>query len=73
MNPRERRAWIDSASYEELLQKVRFEPVSSVWFQGELGNYLTERFRKMRSLIGDEAHTAASKRVGWDNPFINRN
>lgn len=37
--------WIDNASYSELLEKIRTEPPTSEWFQGETGQYLFDTFR----------------------------
>lgn len=44
MSPSEK-AWIDGASYSELMGKVRSEPPISEWFQGETGDYLFGKIR----------------------------
>jgi len=36
----EQKSWIDNASYQELIDKVRTEPVESEWFEGRTGDYL---------------------------------
>lgn len=61
----ERKAHIDSLSYEGLLQKWRFAPVGDPWFQGETGTYWGERMGKVRSQ-NEGGAVAASKRIGWE-------
>jgi hypothetical protein len=56
---------IDNMSYQEMLSLWRFEPCGSVWFQGELGDYFTKAIANKRKLVGDEEHSATSKRLGW--------
>lgn len=65
MIPKKFKDWIDSASYEELLSKWRFEPVESPWFQGEIGIYLETALKAKREEVGQEAHVRASKSIGW--------
>lgn len=65
MNEKEMKAWIDGASYEELLRRWRFAPSGSLLFQGEIGKYYEEVMRKKRNEIGDAAAVRASKIVGW--------
>lgn len=59
--------WIDNATYEQLLERWRFAPLSSPWFYGECGEYYGKRMAELRSADPDE-HVAASKRIGWVNP-----
>lgn len=66
MTPEEMKAWIDKASYEELLRKWRFEPSGTGWFEGEVGKYYEEVMSKKRLEIGDAAATQASKNIGWN-------
>lgn len=61
-----RKAWIDSASYEELLNKWRFAPIGDAFFHGETGRYYAEVMAERRAAHPDPV--AASKRVGWDKP-----
>ena len=56
--------WIDNASYEDLLQRWRFAPVGSPWFQGETGQYYAKVMKEKRSADPDEA-VRASKHIGW--------
>ena len=60
------KAWIDSASYEQLLSKWRFEPAGSRWFTGELGEYYTKAMQKKRNEAPQEEQVAASKNLGWE-------
>lgn len=62
---RARLRWIDEADYDSLLKRWRFAPIGSVWFQGKVGEHFAETMKRRRAEIGDEEHTAASKRVGW--------
>jgi hypothetical protein len=61
----DQKAWIDSASYEELLRKWRFAPAGEPLFVGDVGEYYSKKMTERR----DEDETAsilASKRIGWD-------
>jgi len=68
-------AWINQASYEDLLRKWRFEPAGSHWFRGEVGKYF-EKMMNERRVCEEVAETLmtgetpnvnaiASKRIGW--------
>lgn len=57
--------WIDGASYQELLGRWRSAPVGSPMFQGETGDYYSKVTAKRRTEVGNAAHTAASKAIGW--------
>ena len=60
----ERKAYIDSLSYDALLSRWRFAPVGDQWFTDESGQYWSDRMaelRKQDNLI----HVAASKKIGW--------
>lgn len=61
----QRRAWIDAASYRDLLAKWRHEPIGSPWFEGALGIYFQEALNKKRKEISSGEAVAASKEVGW--------
>ncbi len=40
------KAWIDKATYRELLFKWRFEPCGvSLWFAGEVGDYFSRAMK----------------------------
>ena len=57
--------WIDNASYESLLSRWRNAPIGSAWFQGEIGEYYQKVMTERRAKVGDAAHVAASKSIGW--------
>ena len=65
MTEEEMRRWIDEASYTQLLERWRFAPVGSPWFQGEIGDYYTAAMARRRREVGDDAHVAASKLIGF--------
>ena len=64
MTQEEMKAWINSASYEALLRRWRFEPSGSPWFKDEMGDYYAKVMKEKREANPDE-HIAASKRIGW--------
>lgn len=64
----EQKAWIDGASYEDLLYKTRFEPIGSPWFAGECGIYFESVVSEKRAAAGVDGHIAASKSIGWEGP-----
>ena len=65
MTEQEMKAWIDKASYEELLRHWRFAPVGDPFFCGEVGQYYTKRMHERRAEEGNDVHVAASKAIGW--------
>lgn len=65
MTTEEMTKWIDNASYEQLLARWRNAPIGSAWFQGEVGEYYTEKMKTKRAEVGDEEHVRASKAIGW--------
>jgi hypothetical protein len=62
----EQKAWIDYASYEELLRKYRFAAIGDPLFSGACGDYYVQVMRKKREEVGDAAHVRASKFIGWE-------
>lgn len=66
MTNEEMKKWIDNASYGQLLSKWRFAPVGDPFFQGEIGDYYSEKMAEKRREVGDAEHVATSKRIGWD-------
>ena len=66
MTESEMRQWIDNASYTELLRRWRFAPSGHEMFQGEVGKYYADVMVRRREEAGAEAHTAASKQIGWE-------
>jgi len=65
MNEQEMRAWIDNASYEELLRKNRFAPSGDPIFRGSVGAYFIFIMGVRRAQVGNEEHVRASKAVGF--------
>lgn len=65
MIPQDKKDWIDSASYERLLSKWRFEPNGSPWFQGDVGIYFEKVLKEKREEVGEEEHVRVSKSIGW--------
>lgn len=61
----ELKATIDSWPIEALLEKIRFAPPGSLLFQPPSGDYVMARYAELRD-ADPAAHTAASKRIGWD-------
>ena len=66
MTPEEK-AWIDSASYIQLLAKWRFAPVGDRYFCGdkERSDYFIKRMSELRN-ADPAAAVAASKELGWE-------
>lgn len=60
----ERKAYIDSLSYAQLLHGWRFAPVGSPMLCGETGDYWGKRMRELRKQGAD--HVGASKAIGWE-------
>ena len=58
---------IDGMSYENMLRAWRFAPLGDPMFQGETGDYFAKKMSEKRAAITAEEHTAASKRIGWDD------
>ncbi len=65
MTIEDKKKWIDSASYQDLLDLTRNAPVGSQWFQGELGQHFSEVMRKKRIETPHQDRVAASKAIGW--------
>ena len=61
----EQKAWIDGASYEDLLRKWRFAPAGSSWFMGDVGEYYAKVMGEKRSQ--EAVPGTASKAIGWDS------
>jgi len=58
--------WIDRASYTDLLNKWRFEPSGSPWFQGSMGDYYKKVMLNKKNKLSNVAQVLASKTVGWN-------
>ena len=59
----EQRAWIDAASYEDLLRRWRESPVGDLFFVGDTGDYYRNAMKRKHDEAGPEACVAASKRI----------
>jgi hypothetical protein len=57
---------IDNASYLQLLSWWRFSTPGSKLFDGETGTYYAKKMSERRAEVGDAAHTAISKIIGWE-------
>ena len=57
MKEQQMKAWINGASYEELLKKAKVDPS---WFEGEIGDYYFAVLSLKR------AQVLRSKAIGWD-------
>lgn len=62
----EQRKWIDEASIEALLSRLRFAPSGDPIFTGEAGEHFLKTIARRREEAGPAAWTAASKAVGWE-------
>ena len=62
----ETKAWIDNASYEDLLRKWRFASTGDPLLQGDAGKHFQEVMKRKRAEVGDEGHVRASKEIGWE-------
>ena len=56
--------WIDSNSYETLLNKWRFAPDGDEFLQGEIGEYYSKVMFEKCDALSDDERVKVSKRVG---------
>lgn len=63
MNKEQMLAWVESASYEDLMRLRRFEPVGSPWFVTD--EVYAAIQTRMALLYTPEEHTRASKAIGY--------
>ena len=63
----EQKKWIDDATYEMMLERVRYAPIGDPLFvRGtDACEHFYTRYAQLRKEVGDAGHTAASKRIGW--------
>jgi hypothetical protein len=59
------KAWIDGATYEQLLSRWRSAPVGDPMFADDTGKYYTGVMAAKRQEVGDTEHVRASKAIGW--------
>ena len=52
-------------SYVELLGLWRFAEAGSPYFTGEVGDHFSQVMKNKREEVGNDAHVAASKSIGW--------
>jgi hypothetical protein len=62
------RAWIDGATYKQLLRRWRFGKAGDPAFQGEIGKHYAAVMAKRKAETGPEAAVRASKDIGWERP-----
>ena len=65
MSPKQKE-WIDNATYIQLLERWRYSPTGDLMFEGDTSQYYSETMRRKRNEVGEEAHVAASKLIGWN-------
>jgi len=65
MNNKDLKLWIDNATFEELFHKIRFEPIESIWFKDDIGNYFMKVFNEHKSNIDDLEYTNISKTLDF--------
>jgi hypothetical protein len=66
MTQAEMKAWIDRATYAQLLSRWRFAAIGDPIFQGEVGAYYAAVLKRKRNAPGGhEEHVRASKAIGW--------
>lgn len=65
MTDEEMMAWIDDATYEQLLGRWRFAPAGDPFFKrGPVFDHYEEVMRQKRD-ADPGGHVAASKHIGW--------
>lgn len=51
----EQKLWIDEATHQDIIDKIRTEPVDSEWFDGVCGDYLFNALkRSVRELMSQD-------------------
>ena len=58
---------IDVMDYRSMLRLWRFAPDGDPLFQGDAGKYFAKVIQEKREKVGNAAHVAASKSIGWQN------
>jgi len=56
---------IDGMGYEAMLRLWRNAPSDHPMFQGNTGDYYAQVMKAKRAKVGNAAHVAASKSIGW--------
>lgn len=65
MNESEMRAWIDNASYEQLLYKWRMALSGDPFFMGDIGDYYSKVMSEKKNALSHADQVATSKSIGW--------
>ena len=65
MTPDDMKKWLETATYKDLLRKIRFEPMGSIWFKGEIGDLFMKRYTVVKKETPVEDQVKASKEIGW--------
>lgn len=65
MNPEEMIAWINQASYYDLLKKWRFAESGDPFFQGKVGEHYEQTLREKREALPHSQQVETSKLIGW--------
>lgn len=61
--------WIqEEATDQQILALWRFEPSSSPWLDGAIGDALVQRFKSMRERLSTDEWVNLSKQTGWTPP-----
>ena len=61
----EQKKWIDEASYEDLLRKLRFAPAGDPMFIDDTVYEYYSKVVQERKAADPAAHVRASKSIGW--------
>ena len=62
------KTWIDGATYEQLLEKWRYAPVGSPYFQGDTGDYYAKIMAEKKKEVGQAEAVSASKYIDSGRP-----
>ncbi len=63
---KKQKSWIDKATYDQLLQRWRFAPISDPIYQAEIGIYYVNVMREKKEELSHDEQVSASKAVGWE-------
>ena len=63
---KEHKNWIDGATYEEMLRRLRFSPAGDPLFIGDTGKYFSDVLKEKKEKVGQAEAAVVSKKVGWD-------
>ncbi len=60
------KAWIDNATYSQLLSKWRHTPLTeNTLFHGETGKYYSKVMNEKKKALTNEQQVQISKNIGW--------